>query len=148
MDIDRFSALVTKRWNEACSSVNICPKSVPFRVEIGPYPHFETPRGYAVAFDHGDGSYSIRFAHKTLDAPYPRVDGLLRHELGHTLDYLVPKAKLDRWGKARGVALASTPERRADDIARAVWGDPIRYDREMVQSTRRGVFPRPKHLGL
>jgi hypothetical protein len=63
VDVDRFSALVTRRWNEACSSVNICPKSVPFSVELGPYPHFETPRGYAVAFDHGNGSYSIRFAH-------------------------------------------------------------------------------------
>ena len=148
MDLDRFSALVSRRWNEACSEVGICPKSIPFEVELGPYPHFETPRGYAVAFNNGDGTYKIRFAHKTLDAPQDRVDGLLRHEIGHVLDYIVPAKQLDRWGRSRGVPLASTPERRADDIARAVWGDPIRYDVELVQSTRRGTFPRPKHLGL
>ena len=35
-----------------------------------------------------------------------------------------------------------------DAIAEAVWGDPIRYDSDLVQSTKNGVYPRPRHLGL
>ena len=97
--------------------------------------------------DDGNGQYHMRFARKTLDAARHRQDGLIRHELGHVVDYLVPKKRLDAWAKARGFCLASTDERRADDIARAVWGIPLRYDADDVQSVSKGVTRRPTHLG-
>jgi hypothetical protein len=44
--------------------------------------------------------------------------------------------------------LAKTTERRADDIAEAVWGTALKYDHDLVQNTTTGVTPRPRHLGL
>jgi hypothetical protein len=44
--------------------------------------------------------------------------------------------------------LPSTPERRADAIAEAVWRTKLKYDADTVQSTRYGCSPRPAHLGL
>jgi hypothetical protein len=83
-----------------------------------------------------------------IDAPVHRVDGVIRHEIGHVLDLTIPAAHMDRWAFSRGVALPQTPERRADAIAHAVWNSPIAYDRDMVQTTGRGTCPRPVHLGL
>jgi hypothetical protein len=146
MTVEELHRLIVRRWGEARAAVGI--PEVDMVWEIGPYPHFRTARGYAVAISNGDDTYRLRLAHKTLDAPRHRVEGLLRHELGHMVDYVVPRKRLDAWGRSRGVPLAATDERRADDIARAVWGEPIRYDDDLVQSTRHGVSPRPKHLGL
>lgn len=59
-----------------------------------------------------------------------RVRGLLRHELGHY-------ALRDHAGGT---------EREADIAAFTVTGRQIRYDRQDVQTTGRGVVPRPAHL--
>jgi hypothetical protein len=147
MTVEELHRLIVRRWGEARAAVGI-PDEVDMVWEIGPYPHFRTSRGYAVAISNGDDTYRLRLARKILDAPRHRVEGLLRHELGHMVDYVVPRKHLDAWGRSHSVPLAATDERRADDIARAVWGEPIRYDDDLVQSIRHGVSPRPEHLGL
>lgn len=57
-----------------------------------------------------------------------RVRGLVRHELGHLA--------------LRG----GGSEQDADDVAEAVTGQRIYYDRDEVQTTGRGRWPRPRHL--
>ena len=144
----RFDSLLTQRWHEAYEAVGFDPASVNITWDMGPYPHFNKARGYAVAVNKTDGSYHIRFAPKTLNCPIHRADGLIRHEIGHILDFLFAKHDLDQWARSRHVALPPTDERRADAIAYAIWGKPIKYDADTVQSTRYGVHPRPAHLGL
>jgi hypothetical protein len=79
-----------------------------------------------------------------------RQDGIIQHELGYVIDLILPPKPLDRWCAARGVTLPPQKhgEIRADAIAHAVWGKPLRYDKDTVQSTTRGTWPRPAHLGL
>lgn len=60
-----------------------------------------------------------------------RVRGLLWHELAHACD-----RSWTRNGR----------EQRADDIAEQVTGHRVYYDADDVQTTRRGVYPRPKRL--
>ena len=143
-----FKKLVSTRWTEACHAVGLDVKQVQITIGIGEYPHFKKKRGYGVAMDHTKGKYEIRFAKKILVAPVHRADGLLRHEIGHIVDMIIPSKKLDSWALGRQVRLPSTPERRADAIALAIWGTPLRYDEDLVQSTTEGVAVRPKHLGL
>ena len=77
-----------------------------------------------------------------LDAtPSTRVDGVIRHEIGHAVDALYSRRTIEE----RVGRVASTPELMADDIAEALWG-PIRYDGDHVQTTGQGVTPRPQHL--
>lgn len=149
MTVAEFQRLFQRRWLDVCDAFGIDAERVPLYVDFGPYPHFKKKRGYAVAISNGDGTYHLRFAPKTLKAASHRVDGLIRHELGHLADYLVPKDDLDALCVEHyGVKLPRTDERRADTIALAVWGVPLRYDADLVQSTHHGVTPRPAHLGL
>ena len=60
-----------------------------------------------------------------------RATALIRHELSHVSD-----ARIRERGK----------EQRADDIAERVTGERIFYDREGVQTRRRGTYPRPRDL--
>lgn len=140
--------LLTLRWMEAQARAGLPPGEVTLTWDVGPYEHFNKPRGYAVTFNWGKPHCHLRFAEKMLTAPLHRVDGIVRHELGHVLDIVVPKKRLDQWARGRSVRLPSTVERRADAIAEAVWRSPIRYDDDLVQSTTTGVAPRPTHLGL
>jgi hypothetical protein len=144
----KFGDLLRMRWEEACEAIGIDPADIDITWDMGPYPHFLTKRGYAVAVCQGDGTYHIRFAKKTLDCKVHRADGLIRHEIGHIVDFFVENDKLNHWAANRGVKLPSTDERRADAIALAIWGEPIKYDKDLVQSTRVGKYPRPTHLGL
>jgi hypothetical protein len=143
-----FQHLLTLRWSEACRAVGLDPQSIRITWDVGDYPHFQQPRGYAVAMNNGNDTYHLLFAEKILRAPNHRADGLVRHEIGHILDFLFEPRELDRWAVERGVKLPSTPERRADSIAEAVWGQKLKYDADTVQSTRYGSSPRPTHLGL
>ena len=150
----KFAKLVKQRWVEAQAELGPIPGLTWDMNED--YPHFKTPRGFGVTLFHpAEGRYGawchMRYPSKMLKQPKARQDGVLRHELGHVIDLLTPKAHLNRWAKSRGIKLASTDERRADDIARAVWGTPIYYDNKLlVQTTQsRGASsPRPRHLGL
>jgi hypothetical protein len=68
---------------------------------------------------------------RALRGPVGRFEGLLAHELGHAAD-----PDTDR----------PYAERRADALAKAALGAPIRYDDEDVQNLDHGVTPRPARL--
>jgi hypothetical protein len=144
-----FDELVARRWEETAKAVGFDPAKVDLIWGVGGgYPHFKTARGFGVTFWDGQPPCRLLFASKLLDAPFHRQDGIVRHELGHVVDMVFPKQKINAWAKRKGITLASTDERRADDIALGIWGEPILYDRDLVQSTRYGDYPRPKFLGL
>jgi hypothetical protein len=122
---------------------------LPLEVVFAPAEHFCSPRGYAMVWPPKQGRCCVlQLSKKTLRVPVHRADGLVRHELGHVVDIYLNPRQLDRWARSRGVELPKTPERRADAIALAVWGQPIRYDEDLVQSTLHGQVVRPAHLGL
>jgi hypothetical protein len=142
-----FGVLLTQRWDDVCQALRM-PRKDYLTWDFGDWPHFAKPRGYAVMFPLGNWKCHVRFSKKMLAATPDRQDGVMRHELGHVVDELIPKKHLDMWAAGRGVFLPPTVERRADAIAAAIWGTPLRYDSLLVQSTTTGVAPRPEHLGL
>ena len=77
-----------------------------------------------------------------------RAKAVIRHEIGHALDFLLPRHEVDSIFLSRGFDPISTPERRADKLAEIIWDQPIYYDDQLVQSLSKGIKPRPKHLGL
>lgn len=104
--------------------------------------YFPNKRDYAFCLDE-HGVKFIAGGRKLLRANPDRQEAILRHEFGHALDYHLGD-KLDEMYRD----LPQTPERRADAIAEAVWGDPVLYDKDTVQSLQHGVTPRPRKLGL
>jgi hypothetical protein len=92
-----------------------------------------------------DGSpIKIAFAAKTEDLPIANIRGLMAHEFGHALDYRYGKdlPKMLRQRLPDGV------ERRADAIAKAVFGRTIKYDSRDIQCVQcEGVDKRPRRLG-
>jgi hypothetical protein len=119
------------------------PRSV--ALAIGDAHEFPKKRNYAYCtnplaadkFGVEDGVCLIVVAPKILKADRPRVLGLLMHELGHAVDFQKSPDHPNHGS-----------ERRADAIAQHIWGIPIRYDGDTVQSICCGVHPRPAHLGL
>lgn len=109
------------------------------------YPHFQTKRGFAVTFFDGMDC-DIWYANKILTRPLLQVDAIIRHELGHVVDFALRGGQLESWARARRVPLPSTPELKADALAEAIWGDLIYYDADAVQTLGRGQRPRPAHL--
>lgn len=148
MTREEFRKLCVARWHDV---VHVFPelgeKVVP--IEFGHYEHFDSPRGFGVTFCEEIGECSMRYPPKLLAQHRTRIDGVLRHELGHVVDHLLPPRRVNDRGRTRGLSrIAATPERRADDVALLIWGTPLRYDEELVQNTSVGVHPRPRHLGL
>jgi len=127
---------------------------LPVTWDIGPYKHFRTARGFGVTFtQHNNPAWDtchVRLSAKLLQAPRARQDGIIQHELGHVIDLTFPPHLLDPWAARRGIRLPPQKhgEIRADAIAHAVWGKPLHYDSDTVQSTCCGVTSRPAHLGL
>lgn len=78
-----------------------------------------------------------------------RIEGILRHELAHAIDALYSRKQI---AARLGVAARDLPspdeeaERLADVIAEILWGKPILYDEDEIQSIEFGVTPRPRHL--
>lgn len=144
-----FLDLVKQRWSEVERRLGMSngTLSVTWEVKYG-YPHFRKARGFAVCFFDGHAACHMQFSPKILRSPVHRADAIVRHEMGHAVDFLIEPSALDEWAMRQGVVLPQTPERRADAIALAVWGRPIRYDRDLVQSTVNGSTVRPEHLGL
>lgn len=141
--------LLSQRWLDVQrESGGLLPPDVLLSLEIGDSEHFRAARGYATTTVLCSGRYHIKFSEKVLRCSEDRLDAIIRHELGHVLDFSVPLGGLDRWAQARGVTLPTTPERRADALALAVWRQFIRYDAEEVQSLSSGTFLRPERLGL
>ena len=86
----------------------------------------------------------IAFAPKARDLPVSRLKGLMRHELGHALEYRYGVRELQ---SRLGRRLPEGVERRADAIAEAVWGQPLRYDSNDVQCVGvKGKKKRPAYL--
>lgn len=135
---------------------------LPVTWEYGHYKHFCSPRGFGVTFCHESPRRCVmRYSRKLQGAPAERIEGVVRHEMGHVLDWLYEPDSLDELARINGLTLARTQERRADDIARLVWGTPIFYDHLDVQAVplrrreggrsnpqRKWKWPRPTYLGL
>ena len=105
------------------------PAAAEARLFLARRPRGAAARAFAfVDVRQGD----VTFYREALRLPRRHVLGLLRHELGHLSD--------PRVGRPGG-------EQRADDIAHAVTGHPIRYENfgraRAVQSVGRGEYPRP-----
>ena len=99
-------------------------------------PHeFPAPRSMAYCHrDDDSGDLTVVVAPRLVTGNLDRIEGVLRHEFGHALLFF--------WGYPQH------GERDADSLAENVFGDPIYYDRETVQTIRGGTRPRPAHLGL
>jgi len=93
-------------------------------------------RAYAFCEDLDDGSFRIAVAAKMNDADDSRVEGLLRHELAHAV-------------LLHGGDMEHT-ERDADEVAEELFGSPLFYDDEDVQTTDQSApgarRPRPAYL--
>jgi hypothetical protein len=68
--------------------------------------------------------------------PFHRIEGIVRHELGHACDHFFIRQK----------ARAGKVEARADNLANAIWDTPITYDMFDVQTSKSTEGPRPAHL--
>lgn len=138
------------RWTEALDSLPpmVALTAKPLTWSFGSHPHFLTERGFAVTYDHGDRCH-VLLAPKLREQTVERIEGIIRHELGHVFDFMFDADTLDVWARQRaGKVLSRTAERRADDIAAAIWGWGISYDDDQVQTLGIGQWPRPEALGL
>lgn len=103
-------------------------------------------RHFAYCQQHPNGSLSITFAPRAAALPDEHRQGLMFHELGHAIDFRYPGGELTR---RIGSGIPSESERRADEIARRVFGHTIQYDPSIghVQCVAcDGVSPRPRGL--
>lgn len=93
-------------------------------------------RAYAYCTDLPDGSFAIHVAPKMDEADDSRIDGLMRHELSHAV--LLYTGDLEH------------TERDADEIAEELFGAPLYYDQDDVQTTDPSApgarRPRPDYL--
>jgi len=121
---------------------------VPVGLQMGPASRFPKRRNYAYCYYEGPYDINVVISPKFLRASPDRVEALLRHELGHAVEFHLGTDGLKRWARQNRLPLPRGVERRADSLAEIVWGDPIRYDKEMVQSLETGTYPRPRKLGL
>jgi hypothetical protein len=146
---EEVQRLLSVRWLDVQREIGpLLPPDLVLSLEIGDSEHFRTPRGYATTTVLCPGRYHITFSEKALWCSEDRLDAIIRHELGHVLDFSVPLEGVNRWSQSRGATLPATAERRADALALAVWRQFIRYDAEDVQSLSTGTFLRPERLGL
>tara|TARA_R100000005_G_C4933611_1_gene161390 strand:+ start:287 stop:712 length:426 start_codon:yes stop_codon:yes gene_type:complete len=87
---------------------------------------------------------SIGFSPRVIREPAHRQRGLFRHELGHYVHHFYGRDHLQGQIPEK---LAESDEVLADQIAGFIYGEPILYDDETVQSIRHGEPKRPDHLG-
>lgn len=111
--------------------------------------HFRSERGIAVTRSEDRANWEIVFSAKARGLPEAKLRAIVRHEIGHVLDFTLDSEALNQWALAFGLSLPATPERRADALATFLWGDVIYYDRaDLIQTLESGISPRPEHLGL
>ena len=144
---EAVQSLVLARLREACDSFGgqFRPQ---LTMQMGGSAHFESPRGYATTTVYGDGRFHLKVADRFLEAELSVQDAIVRHEIGHIVDFSTESAPLNAWAEGRGIELASTREQRADGIAEAIWGGRIYYNESDVQTLFGGTSPRPERLGL
>lgn len=109
--------------------------------------HFDSSRGYAVTRIEGS-EWTIVLALKMQDLPRNSMIAILRHEIGHVVDFAIAADFLNGLAQKQGLDLPVTPERRADALAYLLWGDIIYYDTNDLQDLKQGISPRPERLGL
>lgn len=140
--------LLNARWTALIEALGPSWSPPDISWGYGQSPHFTSARGFATTLVISPTTFYLKFAEKVAHEPTTRVDALVRHELGHVLDFSTDAAVLNGWALGRGVCLPDTPERRADALCEAVWGAPIFYDKDDVQTLTSGQRPRPARLGL
>ena len=84
----------------------------------------------------------IGLSPRLLHEPSHRQRGVLRHEIGHAVADQYGREELE----AVLGALPDGEEKLADTVAAFIWGQPILYDDEAVQSTEEGTAGRPGFL--
>ena len=115
---------------------------------IGWASNFPDDRNYAYCSHIAPNTCVIVVAPKMNLANDSRIKAVIRHEIGHAIDFQRKKKEIDSKLLERGFSPIHTPERRADQIAELTYEDPIFYDDDTVQSLSGGVRPRPIYLGL
>lgn len=138
----QFLDFIAMRIREAEAALG---RKLNITYDFGDYEHFKTARGYGVTFNEVTHCH-IRMSRKSFEHDISRFDGVLRHELGHAADMLMPGRSLFDWCANKEIFLATTPEVRADQVAHAIWGTPILYDKDTVQNVKYGKPGRPAHL--
>jgi len=111
------------------------PSDYPHKRNCAMCMYLDTPQGRQI---------DIFVAPKVLKMDRGRQEGLLRHELGHAVEFHLGTDRLHQWMPN----LPAGVERRADAVAERLYGRPIYYDHDLIQTINRGVRPRPVHLGL
>jgi hypothetical protein len=141
---DELQALIAERWGDTWKSLGVMVEGAEVTWAVGESEHFRSARGFATTSYYGGSRCHLKFAEKALALPRPKLDAILRHEIGHVVDFITPPDQLN----SHLLDLPSTRERRADAIALHIWGSPIYYGADLVQTTQEGLTPRPKTLGL
>lgn len=105
-------------------------------------------QGRARAFCTYGSEVDVTVAPCMNDESPERIEGVLRHEFGHAIDALYSRRAIEkRLRLPRGYLEKYGRERLADVIAELVFGQVIRYDADLIQTTGEdGVSPRPGHL--
>lgn len=129
------------------ASYDFCEQHFPVVIKVDKASNYPNKRDYAMCGWDGK-QITIFVAPKFLTASTDRQDALIRHELGHACIFVKGKKWLKRKCSAMNVNLPMTEERCADMIAMVIWGNSILYDRDLVQSLKCGISPRPAFLGL
>lgn len=120
------------RFRRYWSIIDRLGVSLPVSLRVGRPAEFPKLRDYAYCKLDPDGVMTIVVAPKMRTAAPSRVEGVLMHEFGHA--YLFHRGRLDH------------TERDADRAAEELFGAPIGYDRDDVQTSAGGVRPRPARL--
>lgn len=181
--LDVFVSRVNTAIEQAEQAIG---KPINLRWDIGPYDHFDKPRGFGVTFIQSNSKrdkkrekknphliqcmnstangcvyLSMRYAQKLIEQPTSRQLAIVYHEIGHAVDAICTEAEIQRllsnylaWAARSGkqphfrhVPPQEQAELRADAIAEFIWGIPLRYDQQEVQSLNAGQIGRPAHLG-
>jgi hypothetical protein len=119
-----------------------------FKIVRGEEDEFPDARSVAYTEDSDDG-LRIFYRPTALDLlSRDQIVGVLFHELGHVFELTYGEDVVRAVLAACGVRPSELEERRADQISAAVFGHPIRYDDDLVQTVGRGTYAvRPRGLG-
>ena len=126
-------ALVQQCFYENRDVLRTHARDIRVQLHLGVGSEFPEKRDYAYCVWE-DGVATITVAPRMLLAPKHRVEALMRHELAHA--YLLAND-------------LEHSERECDEVAERLFGDPILYDADDVQtvSPKYGVHKkRPAHL--
>jgi hypothetical protein len=124
--------LETTFWNLHAVAIERLGDDFFVDVAVGEAREFPERRNMAYCMGGKRGDLCVVVAPKLVRCDDPdRIEGVLRHEFGHAA----------LWYLGRDHS-----ERDADMMGERLFGDPIYYDSEEVQSLAPGVRPRPAHL--